>query len=189
MERVEFTPRSYPTNLIKKDWSERKHYHNKNIGPFLDLVHDMEMHDEDVFIVTLPKCGTTWMQELLWLVINNCNFTEALSKDLELRTPFLEFDYQIHGELDRAFKPVDDLKDPRLIKSHLPLALLPAKLWERKNKVIYVFRNPIDAYVSRYYHGVTFGHYYGKTLEEVFEKFIEKEESVINVMEHAHEFY
>ncbi|KAH8272950.1 hypothetical protein KR018_012514 [Drosophila ironensis] len=189
MERGEITPRSYPSNLIDKDWSKRKHFHRPGISAFLDKVHDLEVRADDVYLTTLPKSGTTWMQELVWLLLNDCNFEEALAKDLELRSPFMEFDYLVNEDIERSMKPIEDLKDPRLIKSHLPLALLPSKLWQGTNKVIYVFRNPIDAYVSRYYHGVTFGMNYGKTLQEVFDKLIEKEESLVETMDHAYEFY
>lgn len=92
MDRVQVTPRSYPTNLIDKDWSKRRHTHkNLNIQGFLDVAHDLEIREDDVWVVTLPKCGTTWMQELLWLLLNDCDFEGALAKDQELRSPFMEW--------------------------------------------------------------------------------------------------
>ncbi|XP_017123123.1 sulfotransferase 1E1-like [Drosophila elegans] len=189
MEREQVTPRSYPTNLIDKDWSNRKLMFRKNSEKFLNLVHDMKLRDDDVWIVTLPKCGTTWMQELLWLLINDFDFDGALAKDLELRSPYMEFDFLIYADEERSLRPVEELKSPRLIKSHLPLALLPSKLWERKNKVIYVFRNPLDAWVSRYYHGVSFGYHYGKSLHQYFDEILATEGFATEIIEHAHEFY
>jgi len=92
-------------------------------------------------------------------------------------------------DVQQSFGPIEELKSPRLIKSHLPLALLPSKLWERKHKVIYVFRNPLDHWVSRYYHGVTFGVYYGKTLHQYFDEVIASDDFATEIIEHAHEFY
>uniref|UniRef100_A0A6P4EPU4 Estrogen sulfotransferase-like n=1 Tax=Drosophila rhopaloa TaxID=1041015 RepID=A0A6P4EPU4_DRORH len=189
MERVQVTPRSYPTNLIDKDWSNRKLFFRKNSDDFLNLVHDMKLRDDDVWIVTLPKCGTTWMQELLWLLLNNLDFDEALAKDQEIRSPFLEFDILVNEDLERSLRPVEELKSPRLIKSHLSLALLPSQLWQRKNKVIYVFRNPLDAIVSRYYHGVSFGIHYGKSLHQYFDEILANEDFAAEIIEHAYEFY
>ncbi|XP_043641879.1 sulfotransferase 1 family member D1-like [Drosophila teissieri] len=189
MDRVQVTPRSYPTNLIDKDWANRKLLYRADSEQFLGLVHDLKLRDDDVWIVTLPKCGTTWMQELLWLLLNNCDFQGALTKDLELRTPYLEFNFLVFKDLNRAFEPIEELKSPRLLKSHLPLALLPTKLWEGKHKVIYVFRNPLDSSVSRYYHGVTFGFHYGKTLHEYFDELLAKDDFATEYIEHAHEFY
>lgn len=45
--------------------------------------------------------------------------------------------------------------EPRIIKSHLPVALLPIQLWRRAPKIIYAMRNPGDmskAYYEQYYH-------------------------------------
>ncbi|KAH8347707.1 hypothetical protein KR084_000305 [Drosophila pseudotakahashii] len=189
MERVQVTPRSFPTNLIDKDWANRKHLHKKNSEHFLSLVHDMKLRDDDVWVVTLPKCGTTWTQELSWLLLNNCDFAGALAKDQELRSPFLEFGFSLHDDVRRSFGPIEELNSPRLIKSHLPLALLPSKLWDGQHKVIYVFRNPLDHWVSRYYHGVTFGFQYGKTLHQFFDEILASDDFAAEEIEHAHEFY
>ncbi|XP_017073114.1 luciferin sulfotransferase-like [Drosophila eugracilis] len=189
MERVRVTPRSYPTNLIDKNWSQRIHMHGKDSEEFLNLVHDMQLRDDDVWIVTLPKCGTTWMQELVWLLLNDIDFEAALAKDQELRSPFLEFDFGVHKDLERSLRPVEECKSPRLIKSHFPLALLPSKLWEGKHKVIYVYRNPLDHWVSRYYHGVSFGFYYGKSLQQFFDGILASGDFATENIEHAHEFY
>lgn len=89
MDRVPVQPKSYPTNLLQKDWTKRAIYERCGQA-FVDKVHDMEVKDDDVWIVTLPKCGTTWMQELLWLVMNDFDFEAARNEHLEVRTPFLE---------------------------------------------------------------------------------------------------
>lgn len=82
-------PKAFPNNLLKKDWTKRKL--SEQCGQeFVDKVHDMLVRDDDVWIVTLPKCGTTWMQELLWLVLYDFDFEAARSEHLEVRTPFLE---------------------------------------------------------------------------------------------------
>lgn len=69
---------------------------------------------DDVWILTFPKCGnslilipfirtkilsllfwdiykgTTWTQELVWMVVNNCNAEAARNNPLFIRSPFLE---------------------------------------------------------------------------------------------------
>ncbi|BFG06259.1 sulfotransferase 1E1 [Drosophila madeirensis] len=131
MERERVTPKSYPTNLIDKDWSKRELFFRNNSKAYLDSVHDLQLRDDDVWVVTLLKCGTTWMQELCWLLMNDCNFEAALAKDLELRSPFVEYHFLTYGDDGKALASVRDLASPRLIKSHLPLALLPAQLWQK----------------------------------------------------------
>lgn len=44
---------------------------------------------DDAWIVTYPKCGTTWMAELIWLLWNNLDY-EGARADLYSRIPFLE---------------------------------------------------------------------------------------------------
>lgn len=95
----------------------------------------------------------------------------------------------MHTDEQRALKPVQELPSPRLIKSHLPLALLPVQLWQKKAKVVYVFRNPKDAWVSAYYHGVTIGYNYGLTLEQFFNGCLDGENIKLESIEHAAEFY
>lgn len=84
---------------------------------------------------------------------------------------------------------VEEFRSPRLVKAHLPLALLPAQLLQRKTKVVYVFRNPIDAWVSYYYHGVTSGIFYGRTLEDYFNDFIENHADKWDPITNATEYY
>lgn len=87
---IEVKPQRYPTNLINKDWTKRIIHHRSDRLEYLQKVHELEVYEDDVWLVTLPKCGTTWMQELLWLVMNNFDFETALKTDLELRSPFME---------------------------------------------------------------------------------------------------
>jgi len=56
-------------------------------------IYNFEPRTDDVFVLTFPKCGTTWMQELVWMVVNNCDFEKAKSAQLSLRSPFLEMNY------------------------------------------------------------------------------------------------
>lgn len=45
----------------------------------------------DVVVMTWPKCGTTWMQEILWTMRNNPDLTCLDSgKPINVRVPFLE---------------------------------------------------------------------------------------------------
>ncbi|ALC42803.1 St3, partial [Drosophila busckii] len=188
MEYEQIIPESYPEQLIAKDWSKCKFYYASPAKEFPAMIHNMQVQQDDVWLVTYPKCGTTWMQELLWLLLNDCDFDTALSKDLELRSPFLEFDFNVHRDVQRALKPVLDLAAPRLIKSHLPLALLPAQLWQKKPKVVYVFRNIKDAWVSSYHHNLLFGRTVG-SLEEFYNNRIENVAPKQDPIDHAADFY
>ena len=114
---------------------------------------------DDLYVLTFPKNGTTWTQELVWLLQNDCNFEQAKAIQLDRRFPFLElpafFDFMkkelpplLQGDI---LEMVEDMPSPRFIKSHLHLCLLPEDLIE-KSKVVTCLRNPKDTVVSFYHH-------------------------------------
>lgn len=53
------------------------------------------------------------------------------------------------------FTPVDKMDphpSPRILNSHYPPHLLPRQIKDRRNKIVYIYRNPKDVAVSTYYH-------------------------------------
>jgi len=44
---------------------------------FINKIYNMEVRQDDIWVVTPPKCGTTWMQELVWLIANDLDFDRA----------------------------------------------------------------------------------------------------------------
>ena len=110
--------------------------------------NEMPVYSDDLWIVTPPKCGTTWMQEIIWLIHTNVDLEKAKS-DQFFRIPFMELGFlrpnftgcpkpdfettekseaTIEGFMSHSFEYVLSLKRPRIIKTHLPLQLLPRKL-------------------------------------------------------------
>ena len=117
---------------------------------------------EDVFIATYPKCGTTWVQYIVWLIQHNGE-PLPVEKSMTVEIPHLE-------EVGKEF--VAALPLPRVIKTHLPYLLTPS---HPDAKYIYVARNPFDCAVSFYYHTKGFVKHYDfaeGTFDEFFECFI-----------------
>merc|ERR1712186_4860 len=115
----------------------------------------MTLRPDDIWIVTFPRCGTTWTQEIMWQIVNDIDLDTVKSKQCEERMPFLEIGGLGPADDQRPqfqSDPVtwaDNLptNKPRVIKSHLTFELLPPKLLDTC-KVVYVCRNPKDAIVS-----------------------------------------
>jgi len=148
----------------------------------IEEIRCMEVRDDDIWVVTYPKSGTTWMQELVWQVVNNFNTHEGKAF-LGSRFPFLEADtandtewlfrndwwfvreaklflLKLLSGLIFYRNNIDKIADMprnkiRFIKTHLPLELLPDRLSERA-RVIYVARNPHDTMLSYFHHSRNF---------------------------------
>ncbi|TRY59428.1 hypothetical protein DNTS_001144 [Danionella cerebrum] len=109
----------------------------------LQFLENFQVKDDDVFAITYPKSGTTWIQELLPPLMNGGDFTSVQTIPNWDRVPWL-------GST-RAPLVLDTMSSPRPIVSHMPYHLMPATLFKSKAKVIYITRNPKDVAVSFFY--------------------------------------
>merc|ERR1711936_149922 len=69
----------------------------------IDTYKSMEVRASDIWVVTQPKCGTTWTQEMVWQIANNVD-TEGGKVLLSSRFPFLEFDTLMDMDAGVGFK-------------------------------------------------------------------------------------
>jgi len=128
----------------------------------------------DVFVATYPKCGTTWMQNIVWLLANEGH---PLAGDQRLTEVFPHLE-----EVGR--EAVADLPEPRLIKTHLPFAMTPQSSSAR---YVVVARNPFDCAVSFYHHTRGFLRHYDfadGTFDNYFECFLRGQVDFGSYFEH-----
>lgn len=133
-------------------------------------VEGFEARPDDLLISTYPKSGTTWASEILDLIYNNGDVEKCKRDAIFNRVPFMEL---IMPGYVNGIKQLEELKSPRLVKTHLPVELLPPSLWKNNCKMIYVARNAKDVAVSYYYfHMMAKMHQEPGTWEEFLEKFM-----------------
>uniref|UniRef100_A0A1L8E519 Putative sulfotransferase 1 family member d1 n=1 Tax=Nyssomyia neivai TaxID=330878 RepID=A0A1L8E519_9DIPT len=138
---------------IAKKWAKKSYFLPTQYEKFRKAIEDFEVRPDDVWVVTFPKCGTTWTQEMVWQIGNNLDFAKGREIYLNARFPFIELGGIVPDEgFFDSIGIVANLPSPRYIKSHLPAPLLPKQLWSVKPKVIYVARNAKDTMVSFYHH-------------------------------------
>ena len=53
-------------------------------------ISSFDVREDDIWISSFPKCGTTWTQEMVWNIVNNVDLEQARSVTLDKRIPFLE---------------------------------------------------------------------------------------------------
>ena len=126
---------------------------------FKDRFRSWHVRPDDVYVCSFPKNGTTWTQELVWLVQNGADLETEKSVSLDQRVPFLERSSLLHFIKDNLsadfqadmVQPIVNMASPRIIKTHLHLCQLPDELLD-KSKVVACLRNPKDTVVSYFHH-------------------------------------
>ena len=153
-------------------------------------IQEFEVREDDVFVASFPKCGTTWTQEMVWNIVNDLDFEKAKSVPQEERMPFIEISALIKdamsGKLSlsctschscHAMSGVPDSLDaannmphsePRVLKTHFCYDMLPKQVRDKKPKIIYVTRNPRDAVVSFCNHWKVLCGYTGKLIRRYY---------------------
>ena len=107
---------------------------------------------DDIFVCTYPKCGTTWVQYIVYLLIRQ----RTLDADDSLSELFPHLE-----EVGR--EAVAALPRRRLIKTHLPRDMTP---WSSEARYVVVLRNPFDCVVSFFHHTRGFPRHYDFALAD-----------------------
>ncbi|MSP43621.1 MAG: sulfotransferase domain-containing protein [Alphaproteobacteria bacterium] len=102
---------------------------------------------DDVIIATYPKCGTTWMQRIVSMLI----FATDETMPVLSLSPWL--DARIFGPIEGMMAAAEAQTHRRFLKSHMPLDALP--LYDEV-KYIHVARDGRDAAMSLHNHFLNF---------------------------------
>lgn len=145
-----------------------------------------EPREGDVFIVSYPKCGSTWLQHMAQAVLKIGAGLEApeLSPTADniqklKAMPVLEF---VGAEGAR------NMQRPGAIRTHLPFHKLP---YSPLAKYVFIARNPYDTCVSFYYHAKRLPAYFFEdgTFDAFFDMFVEGKVDFGDYFDHLHSWY
>lgn len=126
-------------NVISQMWAKMVK-HNPQVA----------LHPDDVFIVSYPKSGNTWVRFLLANIIRYDSGEPVDFHSVHQVIPDIEV--KAHEKILHTMPP------PRLIKSHEPYD-------SRFKRVIYILRDGRDVMVSYYYHLHEQGQFEGSFLD------------------------
>ncbi|XP_061080316.1 amine sulfotransferase-like [Conger conger] len=149
---------------------------------YIDSLQTFKIRDSDIFLVTYPKSGTIWTQQIITLLCE-ADLANDVVYDNNLETmPWLEYR---EGRPDYSLRP-----SPRLFASHLTPALMPPGLKDKRAKIVYVMRNPKDVVVS-FFH---YCHVWAKletpkSFEDFMGEFLEGAVGAASWFDHIKEWY
>lgn len=101
----------------------------------------------DIVVATYPKCGTTWMQQIVSLLI----FQSAEPRPVMQMAPWI--DARFLHPLNDMIATVEAQTHRRSLKSHLPFDALPHY---RDVRYIHVARDGLDALMSWHNHSLRY---------------------------------
>uniref|UniRef100_A0A803KC52 Sulfotransferase n=1 Tax=Xenopus tropicalis TaxID=8364 RepID=A0A803KC52_XENTR len=107
-------------------------------------LESFEAREDDLMLVSYPKCGTTWSLNLL-----NDMVQTVYNKDPPNMIQILEFG------APNKYEKLNEEPSPRVLGTHLHYDNIPQSFFNKKIKLLVVFRNPKDTAVS-------FFHFYNK---------------------------
>lgn len=144
----------------------------------MDLIaQEFVAQDGDVFVVTYPRSGTTWTEQMVHLLVHQGEQGEQRLTDA---VPWLETLPHRPGGMHEFLKT---LPGRRLFTSHLPYPLMPQH-GNTTAKVVYVARNPKDVAISTYFHDQSKAGYEG-TWEEHLQLFMNGDVAFGSYLDHV----
>ncbi|XP_072173964.1 sulfotransferase 1A3-like [Diadema setosum] len=123
----------------------------------MEALEKFEVRPDDTFIISYPKSGTTWLQQIILLIRCEGDMSKLGAGHMMTMVPSLDMhDVVNYSDLNKAPVISDFAKgmpSPRLLKSHCHSDWLPVEIGtdDPKVKVIYVARNPKDNAVSLFH--------------------------------------
>nr|XP_042703479.1 sulfotransferase family cytosolic 1B member 1-like [Chrysemys picta bellii] len=95
-------------------------------------IENFQARPDDLLISTYPKAGTTWMQEIVDLILVQGDVEKACRAPTHIRIPFLEICSP--PLVPSGVQQLANVPSPRVIKTHLPFQLVPKSFWENRCK-------------------------------------------------------
>ncbi|XP_020530842.1 cytosolic sulfotransferase 5 [Amborella trichopoda] len=142
-------------------------YPPSHLEAAMDVSKHFVAHPDDILLAAAPKTGTTWLSALLFSIAS-------------------------HGLIPKEeIQKTTKLPLPRLFSTHIPYSTLPEPLKDSGSRIIYISRNPRDAFVSLWHFSqkIQRGNSDPLTFEEAFEQFCEGKTAFGPFLEHVLEYW
>ncbi|XP_017980387.1 PREDICTED: cytosolic sulfotransferase 15 [Theobroma cacao] len=110
----------------------------------------VKAHETDIFLITTPKSGTTWLKALIFSIVNRNQFpltqSPLLTANPHELVPFIDFN--IYSKNQTPDLENENFPSPRIFATHTPYGTLPSSILKSNCRIVYLCRNPLDQFIS-----------------------------------------
>ncbi|XP_022718038.1 cytosolic sulfotransferase 15-like [Durio zibethinus] len=151
-------------------------YRSSHLSAAIAARSNFQANDDDVFLTSSMKTGTTWLKAIIPTIMNPKGRTNDDTDDPLLKhhpnelMPSLEI--QLFKESPNP--ALSGMPSPRLFRSHVPYPMLPESVKNSSCKIVYISRDPKDTFVSLWHFKNSSTTAMGKSpwpMDEAFESF------------------
>ncbi|XP_063727129.1 amine sulfotransferase-like [Symsagittifera roscoffensis] len=137
--------------LIKDTYFQTTRSHTEDT---IDRTYNLETRDDDVFLLSYPRTGTTWTQNIMLALKRDTEFLKEVTDGETLAHHFTFLELVSHFFTEPVDVRVARQESPRFFKTHLPVQSAPKEIQEKHRKCVFIFRNPKDCVISfhKFYH-------------------------------------
>ncbi|XP_038983503.1 flavonol sulfotransferase-like [Phoenix dactylifera] len=114
------------------------------------MQQNFQARPDDLFVLSYPKSGTTWLKALAFAIMNRTRYSMADHPLLRSNPHECVLFIQRLFSDGRPSK-LEAMPSPRLLGSHLPYPLLPNSMKGSGSRFLYVCRDPKDVFISRWH--------------------------------------
>lgn len=103
-------PQNETTEILDRAFHIKNNFFDAGHGCILpqryrdisEQVKNLKVRSDDVFLCSYPRTGSTWLQEILWLLGNDLDFDKAKAVMQQVRNPTLELSSLFSDDKDKA---------------------------------------------------------------------------------------
>ncbi|WOG83520.1 hypothetical protein DCAR_0102696 [Daucus carota subsp. sativus] len=129
-------------------------YSSTVLKSLIDCQNQFQARENDIFLVTAPKSGTTWFKAIIYALINReaCHPQDPhhplLKQTPHQLVPWLEYVAPLDN--NNLVSNSLDSSPTRIFGTHTPIVSLPESIME-KGKIVYLCRDIKDTFVSLFH--------------------------------------
>ncbi|XP_073104176.1 flavonol 3-sulfotransferase-like [Elaeis guineensis] len=114
------------------------------------MQQNFEARPDDVFVLSYPKSGTTWLKALAFAIMTRTHY--SMADHPLLRSNPHECVLFIPSVFSNGTaSKLEAMPSPRILGSHLAYSLLPDSMKGSGGRFLYVCREPKDVFISRWH--------------------------------------